>query len=152
MIRRARRVRKERRTSCFAFFVLFVFFVAGCGSESTPTSPDAASAPTTVLFTWTLGVHESSFYSFTVAETETVRLTLSCITGTSRATALGTALGFGLGIPAGTGCAMTSEITTDARLTAQIVETHVPGIYCVNVFDAGNLDGPVQFAVRINHP
>lgn len=124
-----------------------------CGSS--PTAPSTSTEPqdtiSTHVFAGTLDARGAEFYSFTVVATGGVKIMLASVTSPPARDALTTTLGLGIGQPAGTGCAMTDSIETRAALTAQIVTTLEPGIYCANVYDPATLVIPVNFIVRIIH-
>lgn len=120
----------------------------------TPTSSTTADTSTTrtLQFTGSLAVGGSRFYSFTVSQSGTIVATLASVTSPPRGAAVQTALGLGIGRPAGTGCALSTSTTTGPALQAQLQETAAAGIYCVNVYDAGNLQSPIDFVVRFSYP
>lgn len=124
-----------------------------CGQTETPTSPTTvATGPRTIVFSGTLGVGGSRFYSFTTSQAGTASLMLASITRTSGGPALPATVGLGLGVPSGTDCAITASVATGAALTAQIAESVLPGIYCARIADVGGLSEPVAFAIRIVFP
>jgi hypothetical protein len=109
-----------------------------------------AAATTTEEFTDTVPVGGSKFYSFNVPQNGTVNVTLNTVSGNFvPATVM---LGIGIGTPSGTDCATTSSMNTGAGTTAQLTGTYQPGIYCVRVYDVGNLFAPAAFDVSIAHP
>jgi hypothetical protein len=61
-------------------------------------------------------------------------------------------LGLGTGIPAGTGCAVSESVETSGTLQVQHTRVFPPGIYCVSVWDLGQLTSDVNFALRFTHP
>jgi hypothetical protein len=137
---------------------LIVSFVLGlgllttaCGSD-TPTTPTTPALPTTEAFSDTLGVQGSSFYSFTVAATGQVSLTLASLVPTQPGPAVNTVMGLGVGSPSGTDCSVTNSVTTAPGLVAQLVSSQSAGTYCAKIYDVGGLTGPVNFTVRIVHP
>lgn len=124
----------------------------GCAEPASPTSPDLlVTTSMTELFTGTLQVAGTRFYSYTVTQPGTVSFTLASLTAapsrpvTNRVT-------LGVGIPAGTGCGLQASTSTSASLASQLQHSSTPGIYCVNVADADGLPSDVAFAIRIVHP
>jgi hypothetical protein len=129
----------------------------GCGGNGT-TSPSTTTTTTTTVAaptmteTWSSTVQPGGFkfYSFTVAENGTVNVTLTSVSGTYVPSTV--MLGLGLGAPAGTDCTTGSTTNTAAGSTAQVTTTEAPGVYCARVSDIGNLFGPANFTVTIDHP
>jgi len=128
--------------------------MAACGSSDSSTSPTTTTTPTTELFEGKLQSRgDSMFFSFTVSTAGNVDVTLAAVTGaTSPGASTNLALGLGLGSPLATDCNLTTQTTTRPGLTAQLTGSNFsPAIYCVRVFDVGNLTTPVNFAIRIVH-
>ncbi len=130
---------------------------AACGgsdSSSTAATPTVVAGPSTELFEGKLqGRGDSTFFSFTVGVTGNVSVTLASVTTTSTpGSTANIALGVGLGSPLATDCNVTTQVTTGPGLVSQLtVSGFSPAIYCVRVFDVGNVSVPVNFAVRIIH-
>jgi hypothetical protein len=134
--------------------------IASCGSNETPTSPtDSTTGSTTTTaaspvfsedFIGTLDADGSSFYSFSVTQYGTVNVTLTSVGGTFVPSGL--QLGLGLGTPSGTDCSTTQTITTRSGPSPQLTGTYQPGVYCVRVYDVGNVFGAANFAVTIAYP
>src|SRR5262249_1087047 len=127
--------------------------VTACGSSDNSTSP-TTTTPSTELFEGKLqGAGDSMFFSFTVGTTGNVDVTLASVTtATSPGTSANVLLGLGLGSPLATDCNVTSQVQTRPGLTTQRTRTNfAPALYCVRVFDVGNLTTPVNFAIRIVH-
>jgi hypothetical protein len=141
--------------SAVVLIVAAALGTARCGEDAaTPTEPTTSSASTAITghFVGALSIGGSRFYSFTVAQSGTVSATLASITTPRTGSALDVALGLGFGRPAGTGCSLSHAVTTGGSLTAQLHESASAGIYCISVYDAGELTGDVDFAVRFSHP
>ena len=142
---------------CRIFVAAASIAAAGCNKAETPTSPTTTTTTTTTVadptstedFSGTVGVGSSSFYSFTVEQNGTVRITLTSVSGANVPGSVW--LGLGLGTPAGEDCS-TTQLNTQAASTAQISGTYAPGIYCAKVSDIGNLIAPARFTVSIEHP
>ena len=128
--------------------------LSACGgsSSSTPATPTVTQGPTPVLFEGTLGVGGSAFYSFTVTTTGDVDVMLASVTGTtSPGSESNVVLGLGIGQPLATDCTVTTSLLARAALQSPLVSNVPPGIYCVRVYDVGNLRSTVNFAIRIVH-
>jgi hypothetical protein len=124
----------------------------GCGSDNTPTTPTTPNLPSTEVFMGTIGVGGSSFYSFTVAATGNVSITLASLVATPPGPALPTVMGLGVGTPLETDCSVTNSVAAAPSLTAPLVNSLTPATYCAKIYDLGGLTGPVNFTVRIVHP
>ena len=128
----------------------FVFLCAACGGST--TSPSPTSSTSVQVFSGTLAVRGTSVYPFNVAQAATVNITLSSLTDRGNANStLTTAVGLAVGTPdSAGGCTHTSENRAAApALTAQLSNSATTGAHCVDIYDAGNLLGDVNFAVRI---
>lgn len=136
----------------FTWLVL-ALFASGCNQDNpVPTAPSPSQTITTELFTGSLPVGGSAFYSFTTFQKNPVRLTLASLTSPSSHAALPTFVGLGIGVPKGIDCATTQTANTGPGLTAQIANEMDPGTYCVRIFDLGNLTGSADFAIRVDYP
>jgi len=127
-----------------------------CGDDA-PTSPSSSSSSTTtststVTFAGTLSVGGVRFYSFTNLASGSVTALLASVAGADTRLPLAVPLELGIGIPAGTGCATSTIQLVSAGLTSQMTLTLAAGTFCLRVADAGELRGPVSFAVRFTHP
>jgi hypothetical protein len=135
-----------------------VLSAAACGGSDSPaatTAPTETLAPSVELFEGKLQTRgDSTFFSFTVRTAGNVNVTLASVTtATTPGSSVNLALGVGLGSPLATDCNLTNQTTTGPALTSQLVGNNFsPAIYCVRVFDVGNLTVPINFAVRISHP
>ena len=131
---------------------------AGCNDKTTsPTSTTTSSTTTTVasptateLFAGRVSVGGSAFYSFAVAENGTVNVTLADVGGANVPSTVW--LGLGIGTPSGEDCATSATVNTAATGAAQLTGTYAPGVYCVRVWDIGNLVAVAAFNVTIAHP
>jgi hypothetical protein len=128
----------------------------GVACSSTPAAPAAPSTTSTPaappFFTGTLPPMGSSFYSFSLTQAGTVSLTLASLTFGPQHPVPATVVGLGFGTPVGTDCGLTTSLKTAAGLVAQINTAASIGTFCVDIFDVGNLNSPVDFAIRIVHP
>jgi hypothetical protein len=134
-------------------FLVLTLLDVGC-SDSSPAAPSTTSTSTSgpTFFTGTLAPQGSSFYSLTLTQAGTVSLTLASLTFGPRNPAPATIVGLGFGTPVGTDCSLTASTNTGAGLVAQINSASGTGTFCVDIFDVGHLDRPVDFVIRIVHP
>jgi hypothetical protein len=133
------------------FVLLLALLTVACGGN-TPTTPTTPNLPSTEIFSGTLPVQGSSFYSFTVAATGNVSITLASLVPVAPGPAVNTVMGLGVGTPSGTECSVTNSVTTAPGLTAQLVNSLTAATYCAKIYDLGALAAPVDFTVRIVHP
>ena len=119
---------------------------------STSSTTTTVAAPTvTESFTGTLPVGGFRFYSFNIAANGTVNVTLKSITGTGVPSTV--QVGLGIGQPSGADCATTVTVTAGSQFAApQQTGVFGPGVFCVRVFDVGNLFAPAAFSITIAHP
>jgi hypothetical protein len=139
--------------------VVLAALTAACGSSS-PTSPSSTTSNSTssiadpsVSETWssTVPVGGAKFYSFSIAANGTVNVTLSSVSGDFVPATV--TLGLGIGQPSGTECSTTSTVNASVQTAApQLTGTYSPGVYCVRVFDVGNLFAPANVTVVVAHP
>ena len=139
-------------TNAVSFLCVIGLLTTACGGNNTPTTPTTPALPSSEVFTGTLGVQGSSFYSFTVAASGNVSITLASLVPKAPGPAANTVMGLGVGTPDGTDCAVTNSVATAPGLTAQLVNSLTAATYCARIYDLGGLTGPVDFAVRIVHP
>lgn len=132
--------------------------VAGCGNSATTTSPTTTTTATalTELYSGTLSPKGSSFYSFTVAATGSLSITLASTTTTKIGPAVAATLTLGLGTPSGFGCAVTSSVAATPGLSAQLSNASLTAesngsVYCLRISDPGQLTSDILFVVRIVH-
>jgi hypothetical protein len=135
-------------------FLLAALVLTGACGKDNPTSPTTGvAARSNEVFTGTIGVGGSQFYSFQVNNVGTTDVTLTSLrTPGSQTATVSTVVGLGLGTPQGTDCALASAITTAPALVKQITVTTNVQIYCVKIADVGNLRGALDYTVRILHP
>lgn len=124
----------------------------GSSSSATSTEPSVVVGPQAALFEGTLDRGGFAFYSYTVQQTGNTSVMLASVsTSTAPNTTSSVVLGLAFGTPAGTDCSITNPLTASAALTSPMVTSQAPGIYCVRVYDIGNLSSTVNFAIRIVH-
>ena len=129
---------------------------AACSKDNTttPTTPTSTTTPVTTptvteIFQSTVPVGGFAFYSFNIAANGTVNVTLNTVSGTGVPSTV--QLGIGIGTPAGVDCTTTSTVTAAAGTAAQLTGTFGPGLFCVRIYDVGNLFGPAAFKATIAH-
>ena len=135
-----------------ALSVLVVGVLAGTacgdGGDSTPNFIQPTPTLITENFTGTVAVGGTDAHSFSVASTGQLNVTL---------TAAGPPptifMGLGVGTPSGSTCVLLTNgsVAAPAGTTAQLSGTIAAGTYCVSVFDVGNQNAPVTYAVTITH-
>ena len=117
--------------------------LAGCGSNSTPTTPSNPSS--TVKENWSSVVAPggASTRSFTVNSAGNIVVTLTA----------GPTVGLGIGLPRtnGGGCRLGVSVNASPATTPQISTQADAGQYCVQVYDLGTLTDPSGFALKIEH-
>jgi hypothetical protein len=159
-LRKVTRGRRVRAAGARTLLGLLVIAAAGC-DKSTATSPtsttSATSTTTTVadpttteLFAGRVNPGGFTFYSFTVTTNGTVNVTLAAVGGANVPSTVW--LGLGIGTPTGEDCSTTATINTAAGTAVQLTGTYAPGVYCVRVWDIGNLFATAAFNVTISHP
>ena len=130
---------------------------AACSHDTaTPSTPSSTSTTTPVTtpttsetFAATVDPGGAAFYSFNIAANGTVNVTLNGVGGTGVPSTV--QLGLGIGTPAGVDCSTTSTVTAGAGPGPQLTGTFGPGLFCVRVYDVGNLAGTAAFRVTIAH-
>jgi len=118
--------------------------------SDTSTTPTVATPTTTELFAGRVEVNGSAFYSFSVVENGTVNVTLADVGGASVPTTVW--LGVGIGTPSGEDCSTAATVNTASGSAVHLTGTYAPGVYCVRVWDIGNLAAVAAFNVTIAHP
>jgi ABC-type glycerol-3-phosphate transport system substrate-binding protein len=118
-------------------------------TSSTTTTTPVTTPTTSEPFASTLAVGGAAVYSFNIAANGTVNVTLNAVGGTGVPATV--QLGLGIGTPAGVDCSTTSTVTAAAGASPQLTGTFGPGLFCVRVYDVGNLPAPAAFRVTIAH-
>src|SRR5215471_5488662 len=118
---------------------------------TTTTTPPAAAPTVSEVFTSTLPVGGFKFFTFNIAANGTVNVTLNSVSGASVPSTV--QLGLGVGQPSGIDCSATTNVTAGVTAAApQTTGTFGPGLFCVRVYDVGNLFAPANFNITIAHP
>jgi hypothetical protein len=117
---------------------------AAC-NESVPAAPSVAPATITETFTATLGVGLSNTHPVTVQQASKFVVTLVTI---DPAVAIGIAVG---SLSNGTCVALSSNSSVQAGGTVAISGTALPGSFCVEVYDVGNVVDTVTYTISVAH-
>jgi hypothetical protein len=151
---------KRMRATTARWALLGVLALCGACSHNSTTEPSLTSSSTTTTaaaptvteaFNGTLAVGGFRFYSFNIAVNGTVNVTLNSVTGAGVPSTV--QLGLGIGQPSGADCSATVTATAGSSAAApQTTGTFGPGVFCVRVFDVGNLFAPAAFSITIAHP
>lgn len=122
-------------------------FAAGCSQDA--TAPSTATSPVTETLAGALAVRGTTTHTFSIAQGGTISLTLTSVSPPATAV-----IGLGIGVPnaTGAGCNLTRVVNTGAGSSPQLTATVETGIYCVSVYDVGNLADVGSFALTIVHP
>jgi hypothetical protein len=139
-----------------ALVVTCVLLVTSCGSDSV-TSPTSSSTTVTVaaptvtdVFSGTLPVSGSRFFSFTTSAYGTINVTLTSVAGEF---VPGTVMvGIGIGQPSGTECVTSSSLNTASGSSPQISGPYAAATYCVRIADIGNLFATASFSITVAYP
>jgi hypothetical protein len=125
---------------------------AGLGCEQNPSAPSqvGAGALTIENFAGTIPVGGSAFYSFTAPVPGTITLTLLALKEAGADSAA--LVNVGLGVPRGTGCTLTTSLTTGIGVVPQVGGQFDAGVYCARVADVGNLTNSATFTINIARP
>ena len=107
-----------------------------------PTEP-STTTETITTFSSTLPLAGSASQTWTIVQSETVGVTLTALGGVA-------SVGLGIGTPTTGGCDLRSSVTAVAGTDPQIVMPLDAGVYCVRVFDVGNLTASVQFSITVS--
>jgi hypothetical protein len=121
---------------------------AGCGSDS--TAPTVEPASTTEVWSSTLTVGATKFYSFNVPLNGTVSVQLKSLTQNGVASTEQVTLG--LGSPRTTDCAVSGSVVAGAADAVLLSGPQPPGVYCLRIWDNAQLTKTAAFSVNINHP
>jgi hypothetical protein len=108
-----------------------------------------ASPPTTELFAGRVNVRRLAFYSFSVVENGTVNVNLADVGGPTCPPP------YGWGSASARRAAKTAprrRPSIPPRDGDAAHRTYAPGVYCVRVWDIGNLVAVAAFNVTIAHP
>jgi hypothetical protein len=139
-----------RRIASAALLLLLLWTPAACGT-SRPIGPTPIEVTDTILlFSNTLELGGSAFFSFIIDARRSVSVTFASTMASVTGPATPTPLGLGVGIPSGTDCTLSNPaMVVPPGLTEQITVELDAGTYCVRIADAGAMSGPLTFAIRL---
>jgi hypothetical protein len=126
-----------------------VIVTAACGSSST-TAPKVEPPATTDVWTGSLTLGASRYYSFTVPLTGTVSVQLTSLTQNGAASS--EELTIGIGGPRATDCTVAGSVVAKASDALLLTGEQTPGVYCIRVWDNAQLSTTAAFSININHP
>ena len=118
-------------------------------SDTSSTTPTVATPTITELFAGRVNVSGSAFHSFSVAKRHGQR---HLGRSRRRRRPIHGLLGLGIGTPSGEDCSTTTTVNTAAGAAVHLTGTYAPGVYCVRVWDIGNLAAMAAFNVTVAHP
>jgi hypothetical protein len=120
------------------------------GSVGAP-SPSVGNQPVTVdVFSGTLPLLASRFFSFTATQSGTASIVLLALKENgvdSTAT-----VSIGLGVPRATECFAGTPVTVGVGTAPQVAIGVEPLVYCAVITDVGNLKAPAEFSINIIRP
>jgi hypothetical protein len=118
---------------------------AGCADPTAPTTPTPALPTIVETFSDTLLVLGANTHQFSVNAIGGVKVTLSSVEP-------GAAVGIGIGTPSSGSCSVLDRIDAVAGQAVLLSGTAtVPGLYCVTIFDLGNLVEPAVYTINVLH-
>jgi hypothetical protein len=131
------------------FLVLLgaVVLTAGCSDPVPPTTPTPAVPTVSETFSDTLLVGGANFHNFTVSAVGGVKVTLPTVDPSAT-------VGVGISTQGLTGCSLplmdqVQAVSGSAVLLSGTVT--VPGTYCVEIYDVGNLVEPAAYTINVLH-
>jgi len=137
--------------SCLSGLLGCVVIVIASGCNPNTTAPTPGEPPSmTEVWSSTLAIGATKFYSFTVPLNGTVSVQLKSLTQDGAASAELVTLG--LGQPRATDCAVGGSIAAAAADAVLLSGLQEPGVYCLRIWDNAQLSKPASFSVTINHP
>jgi hypothetical protein len=134
--------------TCLLGLVGGVLLTSAC--RSTSTAPAIEPASTSEVWSNTLTVGASRFYSFNVPLSGNVSVRLTELKQGGVATDEQVTLG--LGTPTATDCALAGQFVAGASETAILTGPQPRGIYCIRIWDDSQLSTTTTFSVNITHP
>jgi hypothetical protein len=143
-------------TARFTAILALVSLSTACSGTLTDPTVTATAGTGTVTFASFLSLGGTTVHAFTVTQAGTITITLMSVTPAG-------VVGLGVGTPnvSGHGCTLINSLDTSAAIpdpttsatTPQLTIPAVPGTYCAEVYDSGQLgDVGRDFSVTIVHP
>jgi hypothetical protein len=118
---------------------------AGCADPVAPTTPTPALPTIAETYTDTLLVLGSNRHDFTVSAIGGVKVTLTSVVP-------GASVGIGIGTPSLGTCSVLDRADAVAGNSVVLSGTAtVPGLYCVLIYDLGNLVEPAVYTINVLH-
>jgi hypothetical protein len=145
--------RRDQMRTFGAICVVAGLLTTAC-DNSGPANTTAASTvnvPTVSdTFPGTLAVQGINTHNFNVAQIGPVTVTMTAV-GPPATVSVGLAVG---SVSAGVcGLSQTTAVLAQAGTTPQISgNVSAIGIYCVGIFDTGNLSAPASYSITVTHP
>ena len=139
--------------------LVVAMLTVGCRNSGSTTSPSSTTTTTTTsnttptttdVFTGTLQVGATVFFTFDEIVNGTVNATLSSVVGTGVPSTVQVRLGLGT-VTDGSCTTTVSSSSAFAGSTAPVTTTFAPGTYCVSVADVGNLFRQADFSLSVAH-
>ena len=121
---------------------------AACGSNT--TAPTVEPASTSEVWSSTLTVGASKFYSFNVPLDGNVSVVMKTLTENGAATTEQVTVG--LGAPRGIDCNVSGSVVASASDSVILSGTQTRGVYCIRIWDNAQLSKTAAFSVTISHP
>ena len=123
------------------------FLATGCSDPVAPTTTDARAVPTiTETFSDTLLVAGANTHQFSVSAVGGIQVSLQSVNP-------GASVGLGIGFPSLGSCTPIDRVAAAVASDAvQLSGTAtVPGLFCVVIYDTGNLVEPVTYTINVLH-
>jgi hypothetical protein len=137
--------------SCLLGLLAGAVIVTAAGCKSNSTTPTAVEPPSmTEVWSSTLPVGGSKFYSFSVPQAGVVSVQLKSLTQDGVPTA--ELVTMGLGGPRATDCSVAGSIAATGSDATLLSGTQIAGVYCIRIWDNAQLSKAAAFSVTITHP
>ena len=118
---------------------------AGCSDPIPPSRPTPVPATIPETFSDTLLVAGANTHTFSVTAVGAVQVTLQSVDPAA-------AVGLGIGFPSLGSCSPIDRVTAVAGSSVLLSGTAtVPGLFCVTIFDIGNLVEPATYTINVLH-
>lgn len=130
---------------CAAAALAAALLTAACADPVAPVAPTPVLPTVAETFSDTLLVLGANTHSFTVTDIGGVKVSLTSLKP-------GAVVGLGVGTSGVGRCSIIDHIPAVAGASIQLSGTvTVPGTYCVEVYDLGNLVESVAYIVNVLH-